>query len=265
METFSALLALCAGNSPVTGEFPLQRPVMQNFCVFFELRQNKKLSKQSRRWWFETPTCSLWRHCKEIRLWNHERYAIPRPYGRAIGMSFSCEVIISAMASPITGFSIVCSTVCSGTDQRKHQSFASLVFVKGIHRWPGGFPSQRASDAENVSIWWRHVNSKSDLSFTLVIFICCMQYRIILDRDNVTFYLLWSVLLKWIWKLIVISFPEEIQIEVYKCSLMSLGVNFVWKYIYYCWGKRNKRVQKCRLVMNDRFCWHYLSYSLFYW
>ena len=49
METFSALLALCAGNSPVTGEFPSQRPVTQSFDVFFDLRLNKRLSKQSRR------------------------------------------------------------------------------------------------------------------------------------------------------------------------------------------------------------------------
>ena len=58
-----ALLALCAGNSPVTGEFSSQRPAMQSFDVFFDLRLNKRLSKQSRRWWFETPSCSLWCHC----------------------------------------------------------------------------------------------------------------------------------------------------------------------------------------------------------
>ena len=45
METFSALLALCAGNSPVTGEFPAQRPVTQSFDVFFHLCLNKRLSE----------------------------------------------------------------------------------------------------------------------------------------------------------------------------------------------------------------------------
>ena len=63
METFSALLAICAGNSPVTGEFPSQRPVTRSFDVFFDLRLNKQLSKQSSGWWFETPSRSLWRHC----------------------------------------------------------------------------------------------------------------------------------------------------------------------------------------------------------
>ena len=47
METFSALLALCAENSPVPGEFPTQRPVMRSFDVFFDLRLNKRFSKQS--------------------------------------------------------------------------------------------------------------------------------------------------------------------------------------------------------------------------
>ena len=66
MEAFSALLALCAGNSPVTGEFPTHRPVTQSFDVFFDLRLNKRLSKQS---WFESLSRSLWRHCNgRIRL-----------------------------------------------------------------------------------------------------------------------------------------------------------------------------------------------------
>ena len=68
METFSALLALCAGNSPVTGEFPSQRPVTRSFDVFFDMSQNKRRSKQSRRWWFETPSRSLWRHCNVLAL-----------------------------------------------------------------------------------------------------------------------------------------------------------------------------------------------------
>ena len=66
METFSALLALCAGNSPVIGEFPLQRPVTRSFDVFFDLPLNKQLSKQSWSWWFETPSCSLWCHCNDF-------------------------------------------------------------------------------------------------------------------------------------------------------------------------------------------------------
>ena len=47
------------------------------------------------------------------------------------------DVIMSAMASQITDVSFVCLTVCSGADQRRHQSSASLTFVRGIHRWTG--------------------------------------------------------------------------------------------------------------------------------
>ena len=61
METFSAVPALCEGNSPVTGEFPSQRPVMRSFDVLFDMRLNKRLSKRSSRHWFETPSRSLWR------------------------------------------------------------------------------------------------------------------------------------------------------------------------------------------------------------
>ena len=42
MEAFSTLLALCAGNSPVTGEFPTQRPVTRSFDVFFDQHVNKR-------------------------------------------------------------------------------------------------------------------------------------------------------------------------------------------------------------------------------
>ena len=66
IETFSALLAICAGNSPVPGEFPTQRPVTRSFDVYFDLRPNKRLSKQPWGWWFETLSCSLWRHRNEL-------------------------------------------------------------------------------------------------------------------------------------------------------------------------------------------------------
>ena len=55
-----------------------------------------------------------------IQLWSLTHYS---------------DVIMSVMVSQITGISIVCSTVCSATVQRKHQSSVSLVFVRGIHWW----------------------------------------------------------------------------------------------------------------------------------
>ena len=66
METFSALLAICTGNSPVPGEFPTQKPVTRSCDVFFDLRLNKRLSKQSWGWWFETLSCPLWLQCNDF-------------------------------------------------------------------------------------------------------------------------------------------------------------------------------------------------------
>ena len=63
---FSALLALCEGNPPVTGGFASQRPVTQSFDVFVDLRLIKRLSKQSKHRWLETPPRSLWRHCNVL-------------------------------------------------------------------------------------------------------------------------------------------------------------------------------------------------------
>ena len=67
MKTFSALLALCEGNPPVTGGFPSQRPVTRSFDVFCDLCLNKRLSKEWRRWWFETSSRS-WRHCNKLSV-----------------------------------------------------------------------------------------------------------------------------------------------------------------------------------------------------
>ena len=82
METFSALLAFCAGNSPVHGEFPTQRPVTRSFDIFFDLRLNKRLSKQSWGWWSETPSSSLWRHRNGNRVLTGEMPS--RHYGVVI-------------------------------------------------------------------------------------------------------------------------------------------------------------------------------------
>ena len=81
---------LCAGNSPVPGEFPAQRPVTRSFDVFFDLRLNKRLSKQSWGWWFETPSCPIWRHRNEAHFptsWAVEN--IPRSVINIVINSFT--------------------------------------------------------------------------------------------------------------------------------------------------------------------------------
>ena len=49
-----------------TGEFPAQRPVTRSYDVFFDPSLNKRLSKQSWVWWFETPPRPLWRQCNVV-------------------------------------------------------------------------------------------------------------------------------------------------------------------------------------------------------
>ena len=66
------------------------------------------------------------------------------------------DVILGAMATQITSLAIVYSTVYSGADQKKHQGSASLALCAGNSPVTGEFPAQKASNAENVSIWWRH-------------------------------------------------------------------------------------------------------------
>ena len=68
------------------------------------------------------------------------RRHVPPVTGSWKAQIYYSDAIMSATASLITGDSIVCSTVYSGADQRKHQSSASLAFVRGIHRWPVNSP-----------------------------------------------------------------------------------------------------------------------------
>ena len=66
METFSALLALCAGNSPVPVISP-HKGQWRGVLMFSLICPNKRLSKQPWGWWFETPSWSLWRQCNDSR------------------------------------------------------------------------------------------------------------------------------------------------------------------------------------------------------
>ena len=63
---------------------------------------------------------------------------------------------MSAMTSQITSVSIIYSVVCSGANQRKRQSSASLAFVRRIHRWPVTSPHKESVLRKNVFTWWRH-------------------------------------------------------------------------------------------------------------
>ena len=117
METFSPLLALCAGNSPVPGEFPAQRPVTQSFDVFFDLRLN-------RRWVNNGEAGDLRCHCTHY------------------------DIIVMVSEVFLNGESIA-------GDQQDHNDIITWKYF--THYWPlcegnppvtGGFPSQRVSNVE---------------------------------------------------------------------------------------------------------------------
>ena len=74
--TFRITGHLC-GEFTGPGEFPTQRPVTRSFEVFFDLRLNKRLGKQSWGWWFEMPSCSLWRHCNgQVENWLQQNHCM---------------------------------------------------------------------------------------------------------------------------------------------------------------------------------------------
>ena len=127
---------LCAGNSPVTGEFPAQRASNTEF-VFHLMTSSNVVGTIG--------TQEIW-HCEECTVQHYS------------------DVIMSAMASQIASLTIVCSTVYSSAVQRKHQIPASLAFVRGIHRWPVNSPHKEPVTRNLFSIWWRHhgYTSRSD-------------------------------------------------------------------------------------------------------
>ena len=184
---------LC-GEFAGLGEFPTQRPVTRSFDVFFDLRLNKRLSKQPLGWWFETPAWSLWRHrnaimvCLELAndeiaygtgrqchyLWNSNMAAWLSTGIDSLRKRHYNVVTVSTMASQIFGIVTVRSTVCSGADEKNYQS--------SVH-WPlwgkstGGFHSQWASNAENISVWWPHHFGQKPLVILKITLICWINAR----------------------------------------------------------------------------------------
>ena len=85
------------------------------------------------------------------------------------------DVIMSMMASQITSISIVYSTICSGTDQRKYQSSMSLAFVREIHWWPVNSPhkgpvTRKMFPLDDIIMW-------NGSSVFCRIFTCASKYR----------------------------------------------------------------------------------------
>ena len=155
MGTFSALLALCAGNSPVTGEFPSQRPVARSFDVCFDLHLKKRLSKQPRRWWFETPSRSLWRHCNVRMQKERDGCQHDSPTDRNARVSLQWRHNGRYGVSYHQPHDCLLKRLFKRRAKKTSKLRVTGLCV-GNSPVTGEFPAQMASNAENVSIWWRH-------------------------------------------------------------------------------------------------------------
>ena len=142
---FNVLLALSDRSSSLTGGFPFQRVNdAELYCLFFD-SLNKLLNKQWSYRWFETPWRSYDVTAMEIQFFPLclkwcEDPGNEFPDKWFMNQNTCCLYKSLLMASQITSLTIVYSTVHSGADQRKHQSSASLAFVRWIHRWSVNSP-----------------------------------------------------------------------------------------------------------------------------
>ena len=101
METLSVLLTfvLRIQGSPVNS--PYKRPVTRSFDVFFDLFLNKRLSKQSRPQWFETPSHSLWRHCDAKAEVFLTKDLIPTHWLSTLGIFCHCGLSSNVVDSDV--------------------------------------------------------------------------------------------------------------------------------------------------------------------
>ena len=137
METLSALLALCVGKSPVTGEFPAQRPVTRSFDVSFDLCLSKRFCKQSRRQWFETSPRSLWCHCNAYLLCQYCGCNWPWDLSQGIS-NHSIDLVPASAPQGLTDCGLAKLSGCHFVPRSFSRKFVvtfrkSLVMVTTVH------------------------------------------------------------------------------------------------------------------------------------
>ena len=113
-----------------------------NTCKISALFKILRVTRLFRSWFraHPHPNPKPYTPSTHITLSQHTT-TLPLPLKTLLQMSSHYnDVIMSAIASQITGIAIVCSILCSGADKRKRQSSASLAFMNGIHRWPVDSP-----------------------------------------------------------------------------------------------------------------------------
>ena len=159
METFSALLALCAGNSSVAGGFPSQRPVTRSFDVFFDLRLKTRLNEQSRGWWFETPSRPLWRH-------------------RNVWVQYACKYV--SMYERTVLFPTVCNTLCDSVKSGRLRWPKSFLDNEFFHQYKISQLDKHQQRVDNDSFW--HVGNYNLRSILSIYSESCDIKVIIIER-----------------------------------------------------------------------------------
>ena len=156
-KNFRVTGPLC-GEFTGPGEFPTQRPVTRSVDVFFDLRLNKRLSKQPWVWWFETPSWSLWRQCNGLDFGNCLLIFLilasysPCETGQIGGfLAFSWKRI-RGMAYNLTCWYILVNT-------RNDLILVTFLFLAPLDLWNGsnlGFQEflKNAFEAYNFSCWF---------------------------------------------------------------------------------------------------------------
>ena len=166
-----ALLAICAGNSPVSGEFPAQRPVTGGFDVFFDLRPDKQLSKQSWGWWFETPSHLLWRHRNDGLVYWRMTITRSRWYWIYVNCAFGAVISLVHSYMILYGLQLrTCVAEAGITSKSTGKTFYPMLradsrfwLVNNREIWSR--ISRLTSSAWDIKTkerhWWRH-NGDSD-------------------------------------------------------------------------------------------------------
>ena len=156
---------LTAGNSTATGEVPSQRPVTRSFDIFFDLRLNKWLSKQSQVCWFETQSCALSRHCNGNKTDDDYKMSMLLTRVVLLGLMILLKV---APAYAVNTLHWSLNGRDSVSNHQPHHCLLNRLFRRrskkasklrvtglcaGKSPETSDFPAQMAGYAENVSIW----------------------------------------------------------------------------------------------------------------
>ena len=131
-----SVTGLCEGNSLMISEFRTRRASNAENVSIWWCHHDSKNALVCAKWQWNARDCVTWLHIQRSRECN------PLTTAYCVWLSFRhyTDITMGAIASQITSLTIVYSIVYSDTDQRKHQSSASLAFVRGIHRGPVNSP-----------------------------------------------------------------------------------------------------------------------------